>query len=54
MTNNEIRNRACKWNRKQSPFMSTKLSLGDIMTTEMEASDDIITNIIEIDRNIIK
>ena len=37
-------NRACKWNRKRSHFMSAKLSLGDIMATEMQASDDTIMN----------
>ena len=34
--------------------MSVKLSLGDIMATEMHASDDTIMNISEIDRNSIK
>ena len=29
----------CKWNRKRSPFMLAKLSIGDIMATEMHASD---------------
>ena len=37
--------RACKWNRKRSPFMSAKLSHGDIMATEMHASYDSIMNI---------
>ena len=32
-------------NGKQSPFMSAKLSLGDIMASEMHASDDTIMNI---------
>ena len=39
------RNRACKWNRKRSPFMSAKLSFGDIIATEMHASDDTSMNI---------
>ena len=48
-------NRACKWNRKRSPFTSAKLSLGDIMATDMHASDDAIMKIyVEIDRNSIK
>ena len=34
-----------KCNRKRSPFMSAKLSLGDIMATEMHATDDTIMNI---------
>ena len=37
-----------------NPFMSAKLSLGDIMATEMYASDDAITNKVEIDINSIK
>ena len=32
-------NRACKWNRKRPPFMSVKLSTGDIMATEMHTND---------------
>ena len=38
-------NWACKWHRKRSPFMSAKLSLGDIMATKMHAGDDTIVNI---------
>ena len=34
-----------RWNRKRSPFVSAKLSLGDIMATKMHASDDTIVNI---------
>ena len=50
--------RSCKWNLKQSPFRSAKLSIGDIMATEMHASDA-YTMIqlcikVEIDRNSVK
>ena len=40
MTSHSQVNRACNWNRKRSLFMSAKLSLGDIVATEMHASDD--------------
>ena len=33
------------WNLKQSPFMSAKLSLGEIMATKMNVSDDTIVDI---------
>ena len=37
--------RTSKLNRKRSPFMAAKPSLGDNMATEMHASNDTIMNI---------
>ena len=35
----DITNATSKWNRKRYPFTAAKLSSGDIMATDMHASD---------------